>query len=329
MQTSTGFIGLSSFAVGLPQLLRRLGPCNATVMINGETGTGKSIIAQATHSFSNRTGPLVVFDCATTPEPLFESELYGSRKGAFTGATDNKGMICQANFGTLWLEEIGELSLPCQAKLLRMLDGKYRPIGARTDLDLKARVIATTNRDLGKMVEKHEFREDLFYRLQILQIVIPPLRERPEDIVPILSHYLRTCDPLRGEIGLEIREESLTYLQRYSWPGNIRELESSAKRALFQLADGEQLSTDHIVRAVGGVQAKPQKIEVADSGPYVVRTLPSAIAEVEKRMIREALDRNNGNVQRSARELGISRHTVDQKAARYGLPQKKYQAAAG
>lgn len=313
------FVGSSSFAIGLPHLLQRLAPLDATVVICGETGTGKSIVAQLLHEYGEKKGHLVTLDCTTTPEPLFESELFGSRKGAFTGAADISGMIPKAAGGTLWLEEIGDLAFSCQTKLLRLLDGKYRPIGAREDADLQARIIATTNRDLRQMVAEKKFRADLFYRLERFRVMIPPLRERPEDILPILQHYVDICElNPNGRIPLEVHEDSLSFLKRYTWPGNVRQLETMVLRTFLECPHKEAISTDDISMLISAADETSGSNGVSSDGPRLVHS-GGTLADMEKRMIKDTLANCGWSLTTAANRLGISRNVLQGKMKKYGL----------
>jgi DNA-binding NtrC family response regulator len=317
MQNFLQFVGSSSFAVGLSSLLQRLAPLDATVIICGDTGTGKSIVAELLHEYSNRK-PLVTLDCTTTPEALFESELFGSRKGAFTGAADIGGMVSKAASGTLWFEEIGDLTLACQTKLLRLLDGKYRPIGAREDLSLQARIICTTNRDLKGMVDEKKFRADLFYRLEELQITIPPLHQRPEDVLPLLQHYVDTCElNPKGKIPLEVHENSLSFLKRYAWPGNVRQLKNMVKRAFAEGYYKEAISTDDIATVLSKAEEGSRSSE---SGSLkTVAMVGGTLAEIEQRAIRSTLEELKWSIPQAAARLGVSPKILQGRMRSHGL----------
>ncbi len=317
MNNQTDFVGSSSFAIGLKNTIARFAPLESPVMIYGPTGSGKTIVTEQLHKHSNRIGQLVALDCTTTPEALFESELFGSRKGAFTGATDSKGIISYADQGTLWLDEIGELSLTCQNKLLRLLDGKYRPIGAREDKDLNSRIIASTNMDLRKMVEQRKFREDLFYRLQRLQIKIPPLKERRQDILPTLEHCVKTCESNRaGKAVLEVSESSLEMLKHYEWPGNVREMEAVVLNAflLFEEMPKKSISTNDILKALTQMEG-PMESLLSTNAPRFTGTLE----EIERQVIYQALMDNKWSIARVAEQLGITDRTVQNKMKKYNF----------
>ncbi|HWO88388.1 MAG TPA: sigma 54-interacting transcriptional regulator [Gemmatimonadales bacterium] len=300
-------------------LLRRLAPTDTTVLIEGESGTGKGATAQALHRLSSRTrGPFLNVTCSALPETLMESELFGHEKGAFTDArTAKRGLVEMADGGTLFLDEIAELTPGVQAKLLRFIEEKtFRRLGGTRDLRVDVRIVAATNRDLGREVSAGRFRADLFYRLRVVPIVLPPLRERPEDIVPLVKHFL---DHFNGEFGRKVREvspEALARMQRYSWPGNVRELRNVMERAVL-LAEGETIGLAELPRELM-VESLP-----APSGQL------GALEEAERRLLVEALERAGGNQSRAAIALGISRHQIRTRMKRWGLLVAALLAAAG
>lgn len=269
-----------------------------TVLIAGESGTGKELIAKAIHRRSERKDqPFVTINCGAIPETLLESELFGHEKGAFTDAVSQKiGKFELANEGTLFLDEIGELSLALQVKLLRFLQDKIiERVGGKQGIPLDVRVIAATNRSLKEEVEKRSFREDLFYRLSVINIELPPLREREDDVVLIGTHLLHNYAQENNKTSLKFSTSALNALRKYSWPGNIRELENRLKRAVI-FCDGNRLSAADLGfdDKVGGSR----------------KTLQQIREEAETRHITAALQRNNYNVSKAARELGTSRTTL-------------------
>jgi len=294
------------------ELAARVAPTDATVLITGETGTGKERLAQFIHERSNRAkGPFLAIDCAAVPEPLLESELFGYRRGAFTGATaDRQGLFGAADEGTLFLDEIGEIPLTVQVKLLRALQERaVRPLGATRAVAVNVRIIAATNRDLAAMVREKAFREDLFYRLRVVSLEVPPLQARSQDILPLARHFItrvcaeNSCGPCSLGPG------ALDLLMAYGWPGNVRELENAIERAVV-LAEG-----------------KP-RIEPGDLPPEVRGASPFPMAkgdeiltlvEVERRYIVTTLERLGGNRRATARALGIGENTLWRKLKTFGL----------
>jgi DNA-binding NtrC family response regulator len=280
---------------------------DVAVMIFGETGTGKELLARAMHESSpRRSGPFVSVNCAALPEELAEAELFGHRKGAFTGAVEDRaGFVGAAKGGTLFLDEVGELSAAVQAKLLRFLEsGAYRPVGETAERQGDCRVLAATNRDLRAEVRAGRFREDLFYRLQVVPVELPPLRERPGDIRPLLD---RVTADLAAEHGVEapvFSKAARSQLAQYPWPGNVRELRNLCERLLI-LLPGQTIGTDNLppeIRAGGGPSPEGGVFTLPDEG---VR-----LESVEADLIRQALDKTAGNRSRAARLLGLTRDTL-------------------
>lgn len=296
----------------LLELAERAAASQATVLISGESGTGKERLARYLHGHSRRgAGAFVAINCGGLPETLLESELFGHRKGSFTGATaDKKGLFEAAAGGTLFLDEIGETSPAVQVRLLRALqEHTVRPVGATADIPVDVRIIAATNRDLDAMVRERAFRKDLFYRLRVLPLEVPPLRERKEDLLALARQFIaRACAEYScGPCALS--PEVLDLLLAYDWPGNVRELENAIERAVV-LADG-----------------KP-RIEPADLPPEIRHRAPSSaggsdnpltLAELERRHILATLDRLRGNRKATARALGIGENTLWRKLKRYGV----------
>jgi transcriptional regulator with GAF, ATPase, and Fis domain len=301
------------------QLLDRVIPTDAPVLIQGESGSGKELVARAIHRGSARASrPFVSENCAAIPDALMESELFGYKKGAFTGATANKpGLFEVAHGGTLFLDEVGELPLELQAKLLRALQEKeVRPVGAREPIVVDVRIVAATNRPLKRLVEERLFREDLYYRLNVFQVSVPPLRDRREDILLLADHFLSRCAAGTGGPQRTISGDALLSLLNYAWPGNVRELENEIRRA-SALADRE-IQPGHLseeVRASRPSEPAPP--------PAAIRTLKEIVRdtteEVEKKVILEALVRTGWKKTEAAAILGISRPTLDAKIEALGL----------
>jgi DNA-binding NtrC family response regulator len=289
-------------------LVRRVAPSDATILIQGESGTGKELIARMIHARSTRAfQPFVAVDCGTLPEPLLESELFGHAKGAFTGAVAaKKGLVEEADGGTVFLDEIDVLPVSTQVKLHRVLQEQtIRRVGSTSPVKVNIRVIVATNRDLATLVSRQEFREDLFYRLNGIVVAVPPLRERPEDIVPLATHFLRTFAERLGKAVTGIAPDAMERLLQHRWPGNVRELEKAIERATV-------LTESHMIQAID--------LPPAISGP--VETLADragrrSLADVEKAHILAVLYEHQWNQARAAEELGISRTTLWRKLREY------------
>jgi len=283
----------------------------ATVLIFGETGTGKEMVARALHVHSRRAGrPFIAVNCAAIPEDLLESELFGHVKGSFTGATaDRAGAFVEAGSGTLFLDEIGDMPLAMQAKILRALQEKVvTPVGGKP-VATDARIIAATHRDLPELVAAKSFREDLYYRLNVIPIVVPPLRERPSDIVPLARHFLAQCSS--GGRTRQLSAEACDKLKRHGWPGNVRELRNVIERACV-LTRSDLIGPDDLDTT--GDQA-----QLARTAAATDTDLPSAVAQLEEAMIRRALEASGGNRTEAARRLSINRQLLYAKMQRYGL----------
>jgi transcriptional regulator with GAF, ATPase, and Fis domain len=309
-------IGESNAMREIFRQLEKVIDTRATVCIEGETGTGKEVIASAIHYQGKRREKLFVAqNCAAVPENLLESELFGHKKGAFTGADhDKKGLFEIADGGTLFLDEIGEMSLNLQAKLLRVLqEGEIRPVGATTSKAVDVRIICATNRSLEKEVEKGTFRHDLFYRLRVFPIRLPPLRERREDVPLLVEHFLRKYTVEMNKPVAGVTPEALDQLAAYAWPGNIRELENEVQRLVIQ-CDNEGFITPELlapsVRKVEGLLGRvaPKK-----------GTLKDMMEEVERWLLVEALREHGGNKTKTAETLGITREGLHKKLAKYGM----------
>ncbi len=290
-------------------IIRRVAPTDATVLLTGESGTGKELVARAIHNGSPRaTRPFVPVNCAAIPENLLESELFGHVRGAFTGAHSSRlGMFQLANHGTIFLDEVGELPLALQAKLLRVLqDGEVRPVGTDHSVAVQVRVIAATNKELALQVEKGSFREDLFFRLQVIPIHLPPLRARRSDIPMLAEHFLEKANKKHG-LSVTISREAMIYLWEYDWPGNIRELENLVERLVILSENG-----------VTEWQDLPANIRSFVTDKKTPRPLPSseqvdlreATDQLQLRLMDEALRLTNGNKSAAAKILGLKRTTL-------------------
>jgi DNA-binding NtrC family response regulator len=306
-----GLIASSAEMVQVLDLVERVAPTDATVLIRGESGTGKELIAKALHHASRRAeGRFVAINCGALPEPLLESEIFGHVKGAFTGAGANKkGLFEEAHGGTLFLDEIGEMTPGLQVKLLRALQsGEVRPVGSTQFITVDARVVAATNRDLEPMIRQGSFREDLFYRLNVIPIVLPPLRDRREDIPLLAEHFLARFAQRQGRV-LRLSAGATERLLRYAWPGNVRELENAMER-LAILARDETIEPADLPAHVGAGLALG-----AAPGLAAEQTL----AEAERAHIIQILERYGWNHSRAAEALGIGRTTLWRKLKDYGI----------
>ncbi len=290
-------------------LIEKVAATDATVLVRGATGTGKELVAQALHTNSpRRTRPLVTINCAALQENLLESELFGHEKGAFTGAVAAKpGLVEVAEGGTLFIDEIGEMAAGLQAKLLRVLeDGHYRRVGGTQEVHADVRVVAATNRDLAEEIKNGRFREDLFYRLNVVSIFLPPLCERREDIRELVEHFLATrqIGPLRSRVD----PEAMKALRAYSWPGNVRELANVLERA-------EILAENHVITP----EDLPENIVSAAPAASEEPGDPRHLSEVERRHIQAILQQEKGNKVHAARILGISRRSLYRLIEKYRL----------
>jgi two-component system response regulator HydG len=312
--TLTGVVGQSEGIRQVYRLVADLSASAASVLLQGETGTGKEIIARAIHASSHFSGgPFVALNCAAMPAGLLESELFGHAKGAFTDAKgSSKGLLVEANGGTLLLDEIGELPLAMQPKLLRALQERtVRPVGQHEEVPFNCRVITATNRDLSVEVSAKRFREDLFYRLDVVRITVPPLRERGDDILLLARHFLeRFAASARRSIGLPVAFQAR--LLSYSWPGNVRELENCIERAVALCAGGE-LSLEDL----------PDKIRFENLRPAAAtpksepKPRVASLFEVERSHVLHALESLAGNKTQTADVLGLDRRTLDRRLKRY------------
>ena len=302
------------------QLIRHIGGTKSTVLIEGETGTGKELIAKAVHySSEDRQGNLVAINCAALPESLLESELFGHERGAFTSAdARRKGRFELADKGTIFLDEIGDISPAMQAKLLRVLQEKrFERVGGHESIDVDIRVVAATNKSLEKEVKEGKFREDLFYRLNVIKIDVPPLRERPEDIPLLITHFLnKYARP--NEQAKKVSPEAMDRLLGYRWPGNIRQLENAIERAAVTTV-GDTINVDNLPsQVIGSMAADQPKFEVDLKQPLPFY-LQQATEQIERQYILKALEKSRGNVGRCAELCGLSRRSVSGKISQYGI----------
>jgi DNA-binding NtrC family response regulator len=298
-----GLVGSSSAMRRLSDTLRRIAAVNSTVLLHGESGTGKELAARALHAIGPRAaGPFVPVNCASVSPDLMESELFGHAKGAFTGATRARdGLFYYAQGGTLFLDEVAELPLPVQAGLLRVVEElKIRPVGGQQEIPVDVRIVAATSRFLPAEVEAGKFRRDLYYRLQVLQVEMPPLRKHKEDIPDLVDHFVAGMAPSLGVERIAVSEAEMQYLMQYDWPGNVRELRNLVERSLIL---GEL--------NVSALYARPAALDVA-AGATDLQTL-------ERRHIESVLDSVGGDKGRAARLLGISRRTLERRCSEWAL----------
>ena len=312
-----GLLGRSPAMIDLYKEIARVAPTKATVLVMGESGTGKELVARAIHQHSSRSsGPFVPVNCGALTETLLEAELFGHIRGAFTGAAnDRKGLWEEADGGTLFLDEIGETSPAMQVKLLRALqEGEIRRVGASKTTSIDARVVAATNRDLEKEVKSGTFREDLFYRLSVVTLRVPALRERRTDIPLLADRFLRLASERIERGPFRFAEETIRTLVAYEWPGNVRELESAIEHAALR-ARGNEVTPDDL-------PAKLQSPEVKTAAQSSLATLYSdlpSLAELEKRYLIYLLETLSDNRTRAAEVMGIDRRTLYRMAERYGI----------
>jgi len=307
-------IGKSRKMVELFDLLTQVAPTDATVLILGESGTGKELVANALHHNSPRASqPFIKVACAALPETLLESELFGHEKGAFTGAVARReGRFWSAHRGSIFLDEVGEMSTTTQTKLLRVLQEKeFEPLGSTRTLKVDVRVIAATHKDLEKEVREGRFREDLFYRLNVVPVSIPPLRERKEDLPSLALHFLSLYGEKNRKELKEISPKALDLLIRYDWPGNIRELENCIERGVI-VARGEVIAPVDLPPQVQALSAGKEE-------PGIQFPLGISLQDVEKALILKTLEDTGGNRSRAAEILGINRRTLQIKLKEYGM----------
>ncbi|MBI5169845.1 MAG: sigma-54-dependent Fis family transcriptional regulator [Candidatus Eisenbacteria bacterium] len=308
-----GILGESAPIERLREQLRRIGPSNGRVLVTGENGAGKELVAEAIHRLSKRAeGPYVKLNCAAIPRDLLESELFGYEKGAFTGAVQTKkGRLELADGGTLFLDEIGDLALESQAKLLRAIEtGEIERVGGTRSSQLDVRIVAATNKDLAEAVKAGDFREDLYFRLNVLPIVVPPLRERRGDVGRLARHFLAAFAADEGRAGLTLGDEAIELLEDYHWPGNVRELRNLMERAVV-LAPGDVIGAADLLP---WLEARPEESD--DAG------LKGRIARSEIESIRRALEGADWNVTQAATSLGIDRTNLHRKMRKYGISRR-------
>ncbi|MGH7505574.1 MAG: sigma-54-dependent transcriptional regulator [Longimicrobiales bacterium] len=308
-------IGKSRTFLEVAKLAETVAPTDSTVLVTGESGTGKEILARYIHRLSERAdGPFVSINCGALPENLLESELFGHVRGSFTGAVrDKEGLLVAAKSGSFFLDEVAEMSPSLQVKFLRTLqEREVVPVGATEPIRIDVRIIAATNRDLEQEIRRGTFRSDLYYRLNVITLLLPPLRERMEDIPLLAEHFLRTFSRENGNGGLDLSEDGMAALMRYDWPGNVRELENALERAAI-LSKGARI----------GPEALPGRIKDPAPAPLVSERPPTnpTLELVERAYILWVLQAEGGNKARAAEVLGIDPSTLYRKLSRFGIEQ--------
>ncbi|MDR3115740.1 MAG: sigma 54-interacting transcriptional regulator [Treponema sp.] len=315
----SAIMGTSKAMRGVYEMLTQVAPSDATVLITGESGTGKELVAVELHRLSKRAGAaLVKINCAALPESIIESELFGHEKGAFTGATSQrKGRFELAHQGTIFLDEIGELPPQIQVKLLRVLqERELERVGGTATIKVNVRLIAATNRNLEKAVTEGRFREDLYYRLNVFPLQVPPLRERKSDIVLLADHFAEKYAEKNGKLIKRISTPALDLLTSYSWPGNVRELENCIERAVI-------LSNDRVIHAYN---LPPSLQSAVSTKTEPITTLEAALSRLEKELIIEALKISEGNMAAAARRLGITERQMGLRVRHYGINWRLYRS---
>ncbi|SBW03596.1 Nitrogen fixation protein VnfA [uncultured delta proteobacterium] len=322
-----GMVGNSAALQAVIRELTQVADSNATVLIRGESGTGKELAASAIHANSSRAGkPFVRLNCAALPEGLVESELFGHERGAFTGATGlRKGRFEMAHGGTLFLDEVGDLTPLTQAKLLRVLQEKeFERVGGGAAIRVDVRLIAATNRDLEQMVAEGAFRQDLYYRLSVFPILLPPLRKRREDIMPLATHFAEKYGQENSRVVRRISPEATALLTAYPWPGNIRELENVMERAVLLCGPSGVIEASHLPPALQGLETAPSAPFMTGGDEDRAGTLDAAMEALELRMITDALEDCKGNMVKAAARLGITERIMGLRMKKYGLSFKKF-----
>ena len=323
--STQNIIGMSYRIQSIIRLIDQIRDCSVDVLIEGESGTGKELVAKALHHSSPRAKhPFVAVNCAALPDNLVEAELFGIEKGVATGVDRRIGKFEEANGGTLFLDEIGDLSLPAQAKILRVLQERsVDRVGGRGSVPIDVRIIAATNQNLEAAIKEHTFREDLYYRLKVIHIQTPSLRDVPEDIPVLANHFLsKYCKMMNTELK-QFTTGALEELSSYSWPGNARQLENEIKRLVASVR-GKSITEDHLDGSIrnrsASIQSFQPKEEPAPKSP-TSRSLPDAVEQLERRLIEEALRNSGGNKQKAAQVLGLSRQGLIKKLKRLSINQ--------
>jgi two-component system, NtrC family, nitrogen regulation response regulator NtrX len=331
IQKHRNLIGSSEGMRQIQELVKRVAPTTGSVLITGENGTGKELVAQSIHALSQRfQRPFIDINCAAIPEELIESELFGHERGAFTGATSLKrGKFDLANGGTLFLDEIGDMSLKTQAKVLRILqEQKFERVGGTQTLSVDVRVVAATNKDLKEEIKRGQFREDLYYRLNVIPFHIPPLRERTSDIPELVHHFMVEYSVGYGRKSRKISDAAMNAMMSYSWPGNVRELKNIMERLLIltsEAEDGTEVSADAILQHLGADSVNQSQFNRLEEGSKMsasassAKNLRDARQEFEKEFILKTLREQNWNVSKAAQVMGVERSHLHKKMKSFGI----------
>ena len=323
-----GFVGNCEAMQVVYEQIVQVAPSNTTVLLQGESGTGKELAARAIHAAGPRASkPFIPLNCAALPENLIESELFGHERGAFTGASAmRKGCFELADGGTLFLDEVGELSPLIQAKLLRVLQERvFVRLGGMETHCVDVRIITATNRDLEEMVQQGNFRRDLYYRLNVFPIVLPPLRSRTDDILPLANHFLKKFAQANGRGEARLSLAVMGMLQRYAWPGNVRELENVMERAVLMLGRETLVLPQHLPRTLHNCQIRDGKGCLSSRG-VVLGTLQEQLEELERAIIVEAMECSGGQLGRAAQRLGLTERVMGLRLRKYELNYKMFRA---
>jgi DNA-binding NtrC family response regulator len=333
IESQGGAIFLAEEMQGILNVARRIAPTNVPVLITGETGTGKEVLARTIHACSARAqSTFLPFNCTSTPKDMLDSQLFGHRRGAFTGAVDNfQGVVRAAAGGTLFLDEIGDTSLEVQPKLLRFLESnEIHPVGEAHPTRVDVRVIVATNADLDTLVSQGRFREDLFYRLSIVRLPLPPLRERRVEIPTLANHYLQKFAQEYSKGDLRLAEETMEYLVLYRWPGNIRQLANEMRRLAALAESGAVMMPEHLSSEIAASRRTiPASERMLDPTEVVVRLdqpMAAAVRHLEQTMMQYALKKCGGRIEETAAMLGLSRKGLYLKRQRFGIEPPQSQA---
>jgi len=299
---------------------KKAAEADCPVLVYGETGTGKELLVQGIHNHSDHSQePFIAINCAAIPETLLESSLFGTTKGAFTGAVDNPGLFEQAGKGTVFLDEINSMSTSLQAKLLRVLQEKYvRRLGGKTDIPVNCRIISSINVDPWESISRGDLRKDLFYRIAVISLYIPPLRERQEDIETLIDYFLKKFQKIYGRGSIKISPDMKNFLMKYQWPGNVRELEHVIESAITMLGEDQIIKTDHLPQYLK-IKLDQLDMGVLDITTKEPGTLSHILSEVEYQAIIETLKRHRGNITKAAAALGISRQNMQYRMRKLGI----------
>ncbi len=317
--SSIGLIGNSKPMQALQQQIQRVARSQAPIFISGESGSGKELVARAIHYLGARSsGPFVPVNCGAIPSELMESEFFGHKKGSFTGAhQDKKGLFRAANGGTLFLDEVADLPLSMQVKLLRAIqEGNIRPVGSEEEIDVDVRILSATHKNLSEEVNENRFRQDLFYRINVIELQVPALRERPEDIHALAANFLSQLTKSSAQTSATLSEDAIKALEAYTFPGNVRELENILERA-YTLCDGEIIHARDLMLSSDKIDLQSAQITIPEAEE--IDSLHNYLAEIEKNLILKVLERTRWNRTEAARKLGLSFRQMRYKLKKLGV----------